>query len=103
MMYRLLLILAATSLTGCAAPSVLVELEHVSHPLVGWPINPEDGVEDELTQVSTALRFRKGGLYADAGLGLNLFGANGMGFYGPALTGTIRVGYEFRPFGKAVP
>jgi hypothetical protein len=98
-MARLLILLTTAALAGCAAPAVLVEFEHISHPLSGWPVERQSGVgEDDVTQIGAALRYRKAGWYADLGIGANLEGKNGGGFKGPALTGTVRLGYEFQPF-----
>jgi hypothetical protein len=94
------LIMAASllALTGCGVmPTHLrVEVEHVSHPLVGWPCTPQAGSEDGLSQLSGIAAWRGDHAYAEAGLGYNLEGRNGGGIYGPALTGTVRVGYEWR-------
>ena len=88
------LLLACLLMTGCAT-HLVGELEHVSHPLVGWPVSNRLD-EDALTQANLLLRWKfdhdRG--YVDAGFGLNLQGNNGGGFYGPALTGTLRLGYE---------
>lgn len=112
--------LLLTTCVGCAAPTLLTEVEHVSHPLAGWPVEKqhEYGValtqyvgpsvyqvstyrmnrEDELTQLNALLHWEGAGWYADAGLGYKLHGRNGGGFYGPAMTGTVRVGKEWRIF-----
>lgn len=87
-------------LVGCAAPTLLIEADHTSHPSVGWPIEPQSpnghNVEVDITQASALLRWRKDGWYLDAGLGANLMGRDGGGFRGPVLTGTVRIGREIR-------
>lgn len=85
-------------LGGCTSLkpiSALVELEHVSHPLVGWPVNhdPEAG----LSQVSGLLRWDLNGVLIEQGLGYNL---DPQGFYGPRLTYTGRISKEFRFSGR---
>lgn len=85
------LILAALALTGCAT-SVKIEAEHVSHPLAGWPVSDRH-TEDSLTQANVLLSWQRKGWYVDAGIGENLDRSGG--FYGPALTGTVRAGREF--------
>lgn len=89
---------AALLLGACAPTSVLLESEHVSHPFVGPPFSPRTD-EAGLTHASVLLRWRMGGAdrvqgYVDAGLGANLQGSCGGGFYGPTLTGTVRAGLE---------
>lgn len=86
-----LLLALATSLllTGCAAPTLLVEAEHVSHPTTG------EHHEVGLSQANALLRWRHNGWYMDAGLGVNLQGRDGGGFIGSPLTGTVRIGREF--------
>lgn len=88
--------LLALSLTGCSlAPThYAVEVEHVSHPLVGWPFTDRYD-EDELTQANGRVSWRTdNGAYLDAALGANLHNAGG--FYGPRFTGTVRVGKEWK-------
>lgn len=83
--------------TGCAAiapTSARLELEHVSHPLIGWPVDQQR--EDGVSQANALLRWQRGRFFVEQGLGYNLEGANGGGFEGPALTYTGRVGVEFR-------
>ena len=80
-------------LTGCASYG-RVELEHVSHPFAGWPVERQCGSEDGVTQASAILGWKRGGAYVEAGMGYNLEGKNGGGFYGPAVTGTVRAGYQ---------
>jgi hypothetical protein len=100
----LLLLLAA-----CATPTLRIEVEHVSHPGAGWPFGPEHtlepvgpdlylrrSVEHELDQANALFHWQRDGWYADAGLGVNLQGKDGGGFRGPPLTGTVRIGREFR-------
>lgn len=96
-MKRMTLLLLVCLLTGCAAaPTLRVELEHISHPLAGWPVERQKWSEDDVTQANALLHWERGGWYADAGIGYNLQGRNGGGFYGPALTGTVRAGKEWR-------
>lgn len=87
--------LAALALAGCslAPTSVNAELEHVSHPLAGWPINASNN-EDALTQANVIARWQTGRVYVEHGLGWNIQGENGGGFYGPGLTYTGRIGVE---------
>jgi hypothetical protein len=91
---RFCALIVALLLTGCAT-SVVLEAEHVSHPTAGWPCEPQKLSEDDLTQASALLRWRRGHWYVDAGLGYKLQGRNGGGVWGPAVTGTVRVGREF--------
>lgn len=89
--------LLLTTCVGCASVSAVTEFEHVSHPLAGWPCESQHLTEDGVTQVNGLIRWRTAtGEYFDAGLGYNLKGRNGGGFYGPALTGTVRFGKEWR-------
>lgn len=89
--------LLLTTCVGCAslAPThYAVEVEHVSHPLVGWPFTDRYD-EDELTQANGRVSWRAdNGAYLDAALGVNLHAAGG--FYGPRFTGTVRVGKEWK-------
>jgi len=97
-MRALLLAAVLVCLTACGVmPTHLrVEAEHVSHPFAGWPCTPQLGAEDALSQVSALAAWRGAHAFAEAGLGYNLRGTNGGGIYGPSLTGTVRVGYEWR-------
>lgn len=103
------LALAIIFLPGCATPTLRIEVEHISHPTAGWPFGPEHitvpysgdvmlrkSVEHEVDQANALLHWQSDGWYADAGLGVNLQGRDGGGFRGPALTGTVRVGHEFK-------
>lgn len=85
-----LVLLASVLLPACAAPTLLVEAEHVSHPTTG------EHHEVGLSQANALLRWRRDGWYLDAGLGVNLQGRDGGGFIGSPLTGTVRIGHEFR-------
>lgn len=85
------LLLTTLALTGCT--SVGVEIEHNSHPLAGWPVSARD-TEDSLSQANVIARWQKGRVYAEQGLGVNLRGENGGGFFGPELTYTARVGVQ---------
>lgn len=102
--------IAALALTGCAvAPpngaddqyhyrarptAFKVEAEHVSHLTAGIPFNPER--EDGLSHVLALAEWKANGAYFQAGFGYNLAGRDGGGFMGPALTTTLRAGYEWR-------
>lgn len=96
---RLLAVLAVCVLallaTGCANLTPVLEVEHISHPGAGWPVGPADE-EAQLTQGNALVRYRKGGLYIDAGIGVKLYEKSQLDFVGPRVTGTVRVGYEFR-------
>jgi hypothetical protein len=83
--------------SGCAtfAPDASrIEIEHVSHPLAGYPSGAR-AEEDGLTQVNALARWKSGRFYVEQGIGYNLKGRDGGGFYGPGLTYTGRVGIEF--------
>jgi hypothetical protein len=90
---RLILAISLT-LTGCAT-SIRTEVEHVSHPLAGWPVS-DRYTEDGLSQANVIVHWQKADWYVDAGLGYNLKGRNGGGYYGPALTSTVRAGREWK-------
>lgn len=85
--------LAAACCCACVPQRVGVELEHVSHPTAGWPLEPQQGSEDALTHVQALAQWDHGGAYLALGLGVKVQGENGGGFYGPALTGSVRAGY----------
>lgn len=87
--------LALTALTGCSVlpDTARVEVEHISHPLAGWPVSA-DNAEDGLSQANVIARWQRGRVYVEHGIGMNLQGENGGGFYGPAMTYTGRVGIE---------
>lgn len=74
---------------GCT--SLRVEYEHVSHPFAGWPFGSADE-EDTLDHVNACLVKRAGHMFSESCLGYRLTDG---GFYGPDLTGTIRMGAEF--------
>jgi hypothetical protein len=90
---KTLALLIALSMTGCAVMpnSTRLELEHVSHPLAGWPVSANN-TEDGLSQVNLIGHWQSGRVYVEQGLGYNLQGENGGGFYGPELTYTGRIG-----------
>lgn len=93
---RAAIILAAALLSACTTlqpDSVRAELDHISHPLAGWPVNASNN-EDGLTQANVIARWQVNRVYVEHGLGWNLQGENGGGFYGPALTYTGRIGVE---------
>ena len=88
--------LIAWALSGCAT-TVRVEAEHISHPFAGWPVGPKDQ-EDGVSVANVLLEWGNAsqGPYLDLGLGQNLQGADGGGFYGPSLTAVARAGYAWR-------
>lgn len=95
-MKHLAVIAAAALLSACTTlppDSLRAEAEHVSHPLAGWPVSASN-TEDALTQVNVIGRWQRDRFYVEHGLGWNIQGANGGGFYGPGLTYTGRVGIE---------
>jgi hypothetical protein len=75
--------------------TVRVEIEHVSHPFMGFPFEPPTHEEDGLSQASLIAQWRSGRAYFDLGAGYNLRGRNGGGISGPAFMGTVRVGYSW--------
>lgn len=88
--------IASMFLVGCSSlppDSIRAEVEHVSHPLAGWPVSASN-TEDGLSQANVVARWQSGRVYVEHGLGWNLQGENGGGFYGPALTYTGRIGVE---------
>jgi hypothetical protein len=90
---KTLALLIALSMTGCAVipDSTRLELEHVSHPLAGWPVSANN-TEDGLSQVNLIGHWQSGRVYVEQGLGYNLQGEGGGGFGGPSLTYTGRIG-----------
>lgn len=72
----------------CDRTTIGTEYEHVSHPLAGWPQGDRDE-EDALHQLNGIGRCEMGRGYVEGGVGWKV--RNG-GFYGPEMTGTIRVG-----------
>lgn len=89
-----LAILACVLLAACAPQRMRVGIDHVSHPLVGWPFSPASD-EDAITEARVALEWQRGCAYFAAGVGVNLYGRNGSGFYGPPLTGNVSTGCVF--------
>lgn len=91
----LIVLLIVVACSGCSVmpTSLRAEVEHVSHPLAGWPVSA-DNTEDGLSQVNVIAHWQRGHVYIENGLGYNLQGAGGGGFYGPALTYTGRIGVE---------
>lgn len=83
--------LAALLLSGCT--TVSVEMEHISHPLAGWPVGPSSE-EDWVHTVGIVGRKEYGRWYVEQGLGYNVAGRDGGGFVGPGLTYTGRVGVQ---------
>ena len=97
-MKGLVLIFPALVLCGCAslAPDgARIELEHISHPLVGQPFFGGPTEEDALTQANAILHWQRGRFYVEQGVGYNLLGRDGGGFYGPGFTYTARAGVSF--------
>jgi hypothetical protein len=92
----LVMLLVFWLLGGCASTYKL-EVEHISHPMVGPPFEGADQ-EDAVTQLVGLAGWGGvgSGPYVEAGLGANLRGSNGGGFYGPPLTFTARAGYVWR-------
>jgi len=92
---KTIIILAALALGGCAAmpDRAGLELEHVSHPLAGWPVSANN-TEDGLSQVNAMLKWKRGRVYMEQGIGYNLQGRDGGGFYGPSLMYTGRIGVD---------
>jgi hypothetical protein len=91
---KALILVSALLLAGCATvlpDSTRLEIEHVSHPLVGWPMSPS-GDEDALTQANVIMHWQSGRVYVQNGFGYNLQGSDGAGFQGPGLTYTGRIG-----------
>lgn len=96
-LFALTAVAATLTLQACttlAPSSYRVEVEHISHPLAGWPVSANN-TEDGLSQANVIARWTHGRVYVENGLGYNLQGRNGGGFYGPALTYTGRIGVEF--------
>lgn len=87
-LYLLVLTLIALSISGCS--SYRVEYEHVSHPFAGQPFGPASE-EDTLDQLQVCAKRSAGRAYTEACLGYRLTDG---GFYGPPLTGGIRIGVE---------
>lgn len=91
-----LVLLIIVACSGCVVmpDSAGAELEHVSHPLAGWPVSA-DNTEDGLSQINAYAKWHiSQHVYVEQALGYNLQGTGGGGFYGPALTYTGRIGVE---------
>lgn len=91
----LVALILLSQLGGCSAmrpTGATVELEHVSHPLAGWPTGPSNE-EDGLSQVSGLLEWDIAGFRLQQGLGYKLEQG---GFKGPELTYTGRISRTFR-------
>lgn len=87
--------LAAFGLGGCGTVGrmcdearVGLEYEHVSHPFAGYPFGAAVE-EDALHTVGTIGRCSMGRTYLEGGVGYKVRDG---GFYGPDLTGVVRVG-----------
>lgn len=91
---KLSLLIIPLMLTACATPRL--EVEHISHVFDGWPLEKQRLSEDDVTQLNLLAHWKGQCWYADAGLGYNLQGRNGGGFYGDPLTATARMGIEFK-------
>jgi hypothetical protein len=72
---KTLALLIALSMTGCAVmpDSTRLELEHVSHPLAGWPVSANN-TEDGLTQVNVIGHWQSGRVYVETRPWLQLAG-----------------------------
>lgn len=94
-MMRPAILISALFASGCSVlpDSAGLELEHVSHPMAGWPVSASN-TEDGLSQVNAMLKWKRGRVYMEQGLGYNLQGRDGGGFIGPELTYTGRIGVE---------
>lgn len=93
---RAVILVAAFAVSGCALipDSAGCEVEHVSHPLAGWPVSARD-TEDGLSQFNVYAKWQIGERgYLQRAVGWNLRGENGGGFYGPEWTYTARIGVE---------
>lgn len=87
----LMLMTSGCALTEhCDSMSLRIEHEHVSHPLAGYPFGPASE-EDALDHVGPVGRCTVGRGYVDMNLGWKI--GDG-GFYGPRLTGGVRIGVE---------
>src|SRR5688572_10945934 len=83
-------LLVGTSCTGCSTNGVTalpgysgIEIEHISHPLAGFPFGPANE-EDALSHLNGFVGWTKGRMYSEVTLGYSLADS---GFYGPRLTG----------------
>lgn len=91
----LILGLTVLALGGCASvgrmcdeAGVGLEYEHVSHPFAGYPFG-EAVEEDALHTAGVVGRCSMGRTYLEGGMGYKVRDG---GFYGPDLTGVVRVG-----------
>lgn len=98
-MDRLLVVIAlALVLVGCQTiepNKVRVQTTHISHLTAGAPFGARSE-EDGLTIVELTARWELKGAFVEVGEGYNVRGRNGGGFYGPAETTSLRLGYEWR-------
>jgi len=89
---------AAAASSGCGAIAPILpdairsEVEHISHPLAGWPVSAKD-TEDSLSTLNVVGRWTRGNFYVENGVGYKLTDG---GFYGPKVTFVSRVGYEWK-------
>lgn len=86
---------ACLALSACVAPTLRIEAEHISHPMAGWPVGPADE-EAQITQMSALLHWQRGPWYASVGVGVKVYEKTPWDFVGPDMTGTVRIGREFR-------
>ncbi len=94
-MMRVATITAALLLTGCGAlvpKDIRAEASHTSHPLLGFPFEPQAGSEDVVNAAQLLAHYEHQRIYVDIGLGVNINGAGGGGMTGDAFLGTIRGG-----------
>lgn len=70
-----------------------IEFEHISHPGSGWPFGPSTE-EATLTQFAGTLTWETDIGYLSTGLGYNIDRSGD--FYGSRVTGSFRIGKEFR-------
>lgn len=96
----LLIICALANSVGCAAintssaivpDAIRAEVEHISHPLAGFPLNADK--EDAVSTVGVVARWTRGHFYVEQGLGYKI---DRSGFNGPDMTYAGRIGYEWR-------
>jgi hypothetical protein len=96
-MIKQLYIPVMLALGGCTTLTpdrVNVEVAHTSHLTAGWPLERQKGAEDGISTLGLTVEYTRGKWYLAGGIGVNLEGHNGGGFYGPAEVSTIRGGYS---------
>lgn len=67
---------------------------HYSHLSAGFPFGPKNE-EDALTLLNMKGNWKCGSEFFEAGIGINIAGKNGGGFYGPSEVVGFEYGYEF--------